>query len=419
MYNMRESVYASQTETLDKGTLQVRVVCDIGARPIENAQIQIFSMDDPNRVIETLESNKSGISGEIELPAPPLEYSMMPSNNQPYTEYILKVSAPGLKNVDIYGIQLFPGIKALQKVTMYTIGQVNHGNKGIIIGPHSLFGDYPLKVKEADIKENVGTEPVVIPEYITVHDGEPTNISAENHLIRYQDYIKNVVANAIYPTWPIETINANIFSILSFTLNRVYTKWYESQNYDFTITSSTAYDQLWIPGRNTYRNIDITIDYLFHYYLSRPGVLQPILTQSCNCVQTAYDNMLSKWGSKFLGDQNDKTLEILHYYYGNDLYLNMSNKIDGTILPWPGIDLSIDSYGETVRQIQVFLNTLSKVYEEIPVVESDGTFGESTASAVLEFQTIFELPTTGVVDFATWHKITQQYKRLFQLASIC
>ena len=123
-----------------------------------------------------------------------------------------------------------------------------------VIPDHTLWGDYPPKIIEPEIKPvnesgEIVLSRVVIPEYVVVHDGPPSDSAAENYYVGYKDYIKNVASSEIYATWPRETIIANILATQSFTLNRVYTEFYRNRGYDFTITSSTAYDHKWIPGK--------------------------------------------------------------------------------------------------------------------------------------------------------------------------
>lgn len=87
-----------------------------------------------------------------------------------------------------------------------------------------------------------------IPRDITVHLGRPEE-TANNVTVSFPDYIKNVVSSEIYPTWPENAIRANIYVIVSFALNRVYTEWYRSRGYPFDITNSTQFDQKYIYGR--------------------------------------------------------------------------------------------------------------------------------------------------------------------------
>ena len=87
-----------------------------------------------------------------------------------------------------------------------------------------------------------------IPERITVHLGTPSS-DAENVTVSFPDYVKNVASSEIYPTWDEDALRANIYAIVSFALNRVYTEFYRSRGYDYDITNSTAYDQYFVNGR--------------------------------------------------------------------------------------------------------------------------------------------------------------------------
>ena len=120
-----------------------------------------------------------------------------------------------------------------------------------------------------------------IPTSITVHLGAPSQYAA-NVTVAFADYIKNVASSEIYATWPEATITANVLAILSFTLNRVYTEWYPSKGYPFTITSSTAYDQKYVPGRNIFDSISRVVDEVLTNYITRPDIVQPLLAQYCD-----------------------------------------------------------------------------------------------------------------------------------------
>ena len=216
----------------------------------------------------------------------------------------------------------------------------------------TLYGNYPPKIAEEEIKPvnetgEIVLSRVVVPEYIIVHDGSPRDSTAQNYYVKYKDYIKNVASSEIYATWPESTIYANILVIQSFTLNRVYTEWYRAKGYSFTITSSTAYDQKFIYGRNIYSNIDRLVDSIFANYLSRPGVRQPILTQYCDGKQVQCRNRgwMTQWGSKALGDQGYSAIEILRAFYGNDMYINVAEAVSGVPASWPGFDLTLGVSG--------------------------------------------------------------------------
>ena len=216
-------------------------------------------------------------------------------------------------------------------------------------------------------------------------------------------------------TWPEAALYANILVIQSFTLNRVYTEWYRNRGYDFTITSSTAYDQKWVYGRNIYENISILVDNVFANYLSRPGVRQPIFTSYCDGRQVSCPG-LKQWGTKYLADEGYSAIEIIRYYYGNDMYINSADSISGVPASWPGYHLTIGSSGQKVRQIQEQLNRIARNYPAIPQIAADGIYGQRTAEAVRAFQNIFDLPATGVVDYATWYQISGIYTAVTQIS---
>ena len=414
---------AAQNERVDRGLLQVNVLANIRNRPIENARISISYTGEPSRVIEELVTNSEGQSPTIELPTPPIEYSMSPSEYQPYSEYTVRVTAEGYAPVDISGTELLPEVKALQPVRMDPL-EPNEQYEDIVIPAHTLFYDYPPKIPEDEIKPTnqsgeIVLSRVVIPEYVVVHDGTPGDNTAQNYWVRYRDYIKNVASSEIYATWPDSTIRANILAIMSFTLNRVYTEWYRNKGYDFTITSSTAYDHKWMRGRNIFDSIDEAVDEIFDNYLSRPNVRQPILTQYCDGKRVTCPNWLSQWGSKYLGDQNYAPIDIIRYYYGDDMYINTAEEISGVPASWPGYSLDIGSSGLKVRQIQEQLNTIRGAYPAIPDIPvAGGEYGEDTQEAVRVFQSVFGLPVSGIVDYRTWYKIQEIYVAVSRIAEL-
>ena len=293
----------------------------------------------------------------------------------------------------------------------------------IVIGPHTLFGNYPPKIAESEIKPmtesgEIVLSRVVIPEYVIVHDGAPSDSSARNYWVRYRDYIKNVASSEIYATWTDAAIRANVLAIMSFVLNRVYTEWYRNRGYDFTITSSTAFDQKWIYGRNIYQNISNIVDEVFGNYLSRPNVKQPILTQYCDGRQVSCPGWMTQWGSQSLGEQGYSTIEILRYYYGESIYINTAVEISGVPSSWPGYDLSVGSSGSKVLQMQEQLNVIAEAYPALPRGDTDGIYGPATQAAVEKFQLIFGLPVTGIVDYRTWYKISEIYVGVSRIAEL-
>ena len=199
---------------------------------------------------------------------------------------------------------------------------------------------------------------------------------------------------------------------------KIYTTNYRGKGYNFTITSSTAYDHKFIPGRNYYQNISRIVDEQFENYLSRPGITQPILTQYCDGDKVSCPNWMTQWGSKYLGDQGYSAIEILRYFYGNDMYINVAEGISGIPASWPGYNLTVGSMGEKVRQMQQQLARISKSYPAIPKIRADGVYGQDTREAVEVFQSVFGLPVTGVVDYNTWYEISAIYVAVTRIAEL-
>lgn len=407
----------------DQGFLRIQVISRENNRPIDNARVNITYTGGSGNILETLQTDSAGNTEQVTLDTPPLEYSMSPSENQPYSEYSFQVEAEGFEPTLIAGAELLPDVTALQRIRMTPLRREGQF-QDYVIPAHTLFEEYPAKIPEAEIKPmqesgEIVLPKVVVPEYVVVHNGVPQDATAQNYWVTYKDYIKNVASSEIYATWPADTIRANVLAIMSFTMNRVYTEWYRNQGYDFTITSSTAYDHKWIPERNTYDTIDAIVDELFSSYLSRPNVKQPILTQYCDGRRVTCPNWLSQWGSKYLGDQNYSAIEILRYYYGEDMYINTAESVAGVPISWPGSNLDIGSSGEAVRQIQEQLNVISEVYTAIPEIDLvDGIYGEETQNSVREFQSVFGLTENGIVDYRTWYRIQEIYVAVTRIAEL-
>ena len=409
------SLYKILQNMPDTGSLRVDVT-DQDGRPIDGATAEISITGEPETTLESIQTDSNGQTESVELPAPPFEYTENPGVTQPYSEYSIIVRAPGFAPVSINGIDIFSSRRSIQDVRLTEASQV------VTIGPNTLFGNYPPKIPEASIKPITPTgeivlDRVVVPGTVVVHDGVPTDTTASNYYVSFPDYIKNVACSEIYPTWPEATITANVIAIVSFTLNRVYTEWYRNKGYSFTITSSTAFDHKWINERNIFDNVGLIVDEVFADYVSMPDVKQPILTQYCDGKRTTCSGM-SQWGSKYLGDQNYSALQILRNYYGSDIYINTAEEVSGIPLSWPGYTLDIGDSGTPVRTIQEQLSAIRRTYSNIPSLAIDGIYGEDTAAAVSRFQSIFDLPVTGEVDYSTWYKISQLYVALEKLAEL-
>ncbi len=261
------------------------------------------------------------------------------------------------------------------------------------------------------------TGPPFIPETITVHLGTPDS-NAPNVTVDFPSYIKNVASSEIFPTWPENSLRANIYVITTFALNRIYTEWYRSRGYDFDITSTTQYDQKFINGREYFENISYLVEELFNDYVRRQGSIEPLFTAFCNGTTTTCDG-LSQWGTVTLANRGMTPFEILQYYYGNDIEIVKDAPIRTAMLSYPGVELSLGIEGNEVKSLQRYLNRISRNYPAIPKIpEIDGIFGVATENAVKKFQEIFGLEETGVVNLSTWNKITYIYTSVKHIAEL-
>jgi len=422
---MSRFYYKAQQELTGTGRLQIDVQALDVAKPVGNAIVRIMPRGSSDHIIEEMITNSSGQTYTVDLPAPPIEFSLEPSNEKPYSVYDVSVIYDGYEQVQVEGVQILPDTVSYQDVALNPlIGYERDWPERIAIDEHTLWGDFPPKIQEAEVKplpKHTGfivlPEPVV-PEFVVVHMGMPSNTAAQRHWVPFKDYIKNVACNEIYATWPEQTLHANILAIISLTLNRVFTEWYRGQGYDFTITSTTQLDQKYVHGRNIFIEISRVVDEIFNTYITRPGIRQPLFAQYNDGRRTNYPGRLSQWGSKALGDRGYSALNILKYYYGNDIYLTQAEKVEGVPVSFPGTPLRVGSSGPDVRVIQEQLNAISNNFPAIPKLRVDGVFGENTKNSVMEFQKIFHLTQDGVVGFATWFRISHIYVAVTRMAEL-
>ncbi len=257
----------------------------------------------------------------------------------------------------------------------------------------------------------------IIPENITVHLGDADS-PAPNITVPFTDYIKNVASGEIYPTWEQAALSANILAQISFALNRVYTEFYRSRGYDFDITSTTALDQSYEQGRNIFENISDTVDSLFDNYIRRAGFAEPLAAKYCDGITTVCEG-LSQWGSQELALEGLNSVEILRYYYGDDVEIVVDAPVADVGPSYPGTPLREGDSGRDVGVIQTALNQISENYTAIPKISPvDGNFGPSTTEAVLEFQRIFNLTPDGIVGKNTWYRLIYLYVSLRRLAEL-
>lgn len=389
-----------------KGYLIVNVYSDTIANPVANASVTV-SKDGKNIITET--TNEDGKTNSIPLDTVDQSYTEEEQHQiRPYETYDVFVTALGLTNTKIEGVQIFDGVTSYQNIYLTSIDE-NEGEDISQITPNTLWGEYPPYIEdssginEEEISPFVLRE-VVIPANIVVHDGTPNNLDAPNYTVPFVDYIKNVASSEIYSTWPTETIRANVLAIISFALNRIYTEWYRSKGYNFTITSTTSYDQKYTKNGTIFEPISKVVDDIFNNYIKAGFRLEPLLAHYKS--STTEPGYLSQWGSKTLGDQGYDALEIIRYYYGDNMNIYEA-KLVGKYPYSYSIALREGDCSMDVYTLQNVLNYIRSSYPGIPIIENPtGLFNSATTDAVKKFQSVFGLSSTGIVNYQTWYMLS-------------
>ncbi|MGL4361777.1 MAG: peptidoglycan-binding protein [Cellulosilyticaceae bacterium] len=417
------------------GSLIVDVTTDplIGAlNPIENAQITIKShtSSGDSKTVAEFSTNSSGQTPIIEIPTPSLDLSLSPDpKSKPFTYFTVEANAMNYVPVKIFGSQVFSGVQSIQPIhlssSLNRFNRPSHRSlsEEITIGLPKLYGDFPPKIPEIEIKDTteagfIVLDSVIVPEFVIVHDGVPSNTSAPSYTVSFKDYVKNVASSEVYPTWPVETLRANCIAIVSFTLNRIYTEWYRNKGKKFTITNSTAYDHAFFYGRNIFDTISEVVDDVFNTYVKRPNVTQPLLTQYCDGSRSTCPKWMSQWGSKSLGDSGKTSEQILRHYYGQDILLQQAPVVVGNPESYPGKSIREGDSGASVRTIQEQLNRIAKNYPLIKTVKTDGIFNSLTKESVKTFQKIFHLTQDGIVGKTTWYKLSEIYVAVTKIGEL-
>lgn len=409
---------------MQKGYLVFELKKDNGATPVCDAQVKIINIDG-REVNLLLHVNEDGKTNEVEIYTKDSNLTFDKSNREtPYTKVDAEVRFENDKIISIDGIQVYSNVTSIQEVKLDNREnnfRVSKDKKGKSKKEHihlknespCIFQNDENKSKDILNEDDKGIKPIVkmdkvcIPEFITIHIGE-LNENGEIITVPFIDYIKNVSCSCVYPTWKEEAIRANVYAIVSFALSRIYTDWYKSKGYGFEITSSKKNDQMYVRGRNLFRNVCDIVDEIFDMCIKIKGFNQPFLSRCYNL--TNQDRVLSRWGSLDLAEDGLDALEILKKYYGNNIEIVNVPNIQGIIKKYPQKELSKGSTGEDVKFIQKALNSIGKKYTGITKIpEEDGIFGDYTEKAVRDFQRIFNLDKDGIVGPKTWNKISLMY----------
>ena len=399
-------------------TMQARTAHE--ALPLPGVQVSVLD-DEQNRIYE-LTTDENGETRRVSLETVDKRYSQDADfTGTPYVTYHVLAQAEGFDSVVVSDIPIFDGESAhLPLVLIPMQGQQrDRVQTEITVGAPAVAMEGEREPEGAFWSGESGQvlRRVVIPNPITVHLGTPDS-TASNVQVSFPDYVKNVASSEIYPTWPEAALRANIYAIITFALNRVYTEWYRARGYNFDITNSTAYDQYFVYGRPIYDSISRIVDQIFNEYVRRQGQEAPYFTSFCNGT-TATCSGLSQWGTVTLANQGYTPIRILRYYYPDDVEIAQTDIITNMLTSYPGTPLRVGSTGLDVQTIQRYLQRIRRNYPAIPAItDAEGTFGESTRAAVAKFQSIFGLTPDGIVGKSTWYKLSSLYTAVTRLAEL-
>lgn len=402
--------------------VQARIAHD--ALPLDGVHIRV--LDDQGNSVYDLVTDENG-----ETPAVPLEtLDKQYSQNQyfaglPYLDYNVVAQKAGFDTLYVASIPIYDGETAVLPLTLLPMQQIQRrpSQTRIFVGKPAVAMQEGRR-QEGETEETAEQKAeervlrqVVIPNPITVHLGAPGSY-ASNVKVSFPDYVKNVASSEIYPTWPDASLRANIYAIITFALNRVYTEWYRSRGYDYDITNSTAYDQNFVYGGPVYSSVSRIVDEIFNEYVRRSGQEAPYFTSFCNGSTVTCQGM-SQWGTVTLAQRGLTPLQILRSYYPSDVEIASTYIVTGELSSYPGTPLRVGSTGLDVQTIQTYLGRIRRNYPAIPAItDPEGTFGDSTRAAVTKFQSIFGLSPDGIVGKATWFRISSLYSAVTRLAEL-
>ena len=396
-------------------TVQARTAHD--AVPLANVYIQI--VDHAKNIIYEMTTDGNGETQVVPLETIDKSFSL----NQyytgiPYFSYSVFAQKAGFNTISVVDIPILDGETAILPIALVPMQerQTSPEQTNIYVGKPAVAMQ-GARNQEGPMSAPYVLRQVVIPNPITVHMGAPSAY-ASNVQVSFPDYVKNVASSEIYPTWPDAALRANIYAIITYALNRIYTEWYRNMGYNFDITNNTAYDQYFVYGRPIYESISRIVDEIFNEYVRRSGQNAPYFTSFCNGT-TATCQGMSQWGTVSLANRNFTPLQILRSYYPNDIEIVQTNTITSIVSSYPGTALRVGSTGLDVQTIQTYLNRIRRNYPAIPAItDNAGVFGDSTRAAVTKFKRIFNLTVDGIVGKATWYKISSIYTAVARLAEL-
>jgi peptidoglycan hydrolase-like protein with peptidoglycan-binding domain len=401
---------------MGKGYLKVQTVTANGAVKVGNATVTVA--DANNQILYELQTDETGSAAEIMLDAPDKWHVEDPAANDRYATYNVTVRLPGYMTAVREGVMVFDTTTSLLDVDINpaVLGQ-EHDIDYLYVGGHKLNNpvEVPQQLQDPPTEDGfVGAVPrvlpeVIIPNFVRVHLGRrerPSQIVS----VPYIDYIKNVTSHEIFDAWPEQAIIANVYCIMSLTLNRIYTEFYRKQGYNFDITNETYMDQKYVHGGSVGARISAIVDRIFSVHLAIVGHKEPFLALYNDGIRVNIPGRLSQWGSFYdARDRGMNAWQIITKYFKQNLELRTIDKFGGIMESYPGYTLQLGSRGAAVRTMQLYLNRILGRYTDVIINPVDGIFGPQTRNSVITMQRILNLPQTGTIDRRSWYEISRRY----------
>lgn len=407
---------------MSSGKLVVQLYTAGGAYPVSGAVVTVSALKDGKIIFQEKDTvDLDGKTKVFDIETPPFALSLEENcDSIPYSTVEVSAQSPVFETEITSGIQVFADREALMLMEMLPLenrSSPSTSKVSVYIPPHHLTDKNASALPPKLSGDNFILDRAYVPDEITVHLGPPREY-AENVRVPFIDYIKNVASSEIYPTWPENSLRANIYAQISLALNRIYTEWYRSRGYGFDISGSPSYDQAYTRGRNIFDNVSQLVDDVFNTFLRKTNREEPYFAEYCDGKTVSCPGM-SQWGTVSLAKKGMSPLEILRYYYGNDIIITTTNLIGGIPKSYPGTPIRLGDMGRNISNIQIQLNRIGRNYPNIPLIlPVNGVFGDDTELAVKAFQSTFNLVSDGIVGKGTWYKLSYIYVSVKKLAEL-